>query len=254
MVKRSFQLSAAFILVLAAAYSFWEIYQYSQARYFSIDEYQYGHATWLVARGAKPYVDFFEHHFPLSYVIHAPFYWLEWDYAAGARLLRQITVSYLLVVSLLASACCWGVTRNPYAALLTLVLPAGLGFGLMTSIEYRADNFGFYYFAACLVILEWNRRKRSRAIAVVCGLLAALAALMTQKMAFIAGGTLAAMLVCDLAPRIGFVRAKGWLARRREEAAYIADPIAFFSTAVGLGLVCIAIGGAVGAVGGAGIP
>ena len=31
------------------------------------DEFQYAHAAWLVSKGAVPYRDFFDHHFPLLY-------------------------------------------------------------------------------------------------------------------------------------------------------------------------------------------
>ena len=73
-------------LAVAAALTAQTVYTFSQGRFFSIDEWQYGHATWLVAQGARPYLDFFEHHFPLSYVLHAPFFWIDWDFRTGALL------------------------------------------------------------------------------------------------------------------------------------------------------------------------
>lgn len=36
---------------------------------FSIDEFTYAHAGWLVAEGYLPFRDFFSHHFPLSYFV-----------------------------------------------------------------------------------------------------------------------------------------------------------------------------------------
>ena len=69
MGERSIRISVLLLLALSGLYAFAQIYVFSQGRFFTIDEYEYGHATWLVAQGQTPYVDFFEHHFPLSYVI-----------------------------------------------------------------------------------------------------------------------------------------------------------------------------------------
>ena len=80
-MKKSLQILSLLLLGLTGLSTWIEIYGFAQSRFFTIDEYQYGHATWLVAQGAMPYVDFFEHHFPLSYVMHAPIYWMEWDFA-----------------------------------------------------------------------------------------------------------------------------------------------------------------------------
>ena len=96
LVEKVVRISTLMILALAALYTFGEIYAFSQARFFTVDEYMYGHQTWLVARGAMPYVDFYEHHFPLSSMLHSPLYWIRWDFVTGALLLRKIVFAYLV--------------------------------------------------------------------------------------------------------------------------------------------------------------
>ena len=58
------------VLALAGTtlYVLWFTYTFGQERFFTIDEYQWGHASWLVATGQIPYRDFYEHHLPLGYL------------------------------------------------------------------------------------------------------------------------------------------------------------------------------------------
>ena len=158
------QIASWIVLAAAGAYTFSAIFAFSQQRFFSVDEYQYGHATWLVAGGAIPYLDFFEHHFPGSYVLHAPFYWVDWDFVTGALLLRKIVFGYWLLLSAFAALACFRVTQDRFAAALVAIVPVSFGFSLVSAIDYRADNFGAVYFAACLLLLEWNRHATRRSL------------------------------------------------------------------------------------------
>jgi hypothetical protein len=240
--QRSVEGLVLLLLVGAGLYVFATVYAFSQARFFTIDEYQYGHATWLVANGALPYVDFFEHHLPGSYVLHAPLFVPLWDAETGALLLRKIVFVYWAAVSLLAGLVFFDITRNRFAALLVVMIPPAFGFSLMSAVDYRADNFGAAYFLACLLLLERNRGTQRRALAVAAGILATLAAFMTQKMAFVAGGSLLALLAIDGIRRLPALRA-----RRSDEARpFIACPVAFVGSAAALGVLFIAIAGAFG--------
>lgn len=236
MARSRLQLFVGIVLLAAAAYTFAVVYGFSQTRFFTVDEYQYGHATWLVGQGRLPYVDFFEHHFPLSYVLHAPLFANVDDFVASALRLRRIVFAYWLIVAVLAAVACHAVTRNRLAAISTGFLPLCFGFGLMSAVDYRADNLAAVYFAACLVLLEWNRRLGSRALSIVCGLLAVIAAGMTQKMAFFAGGTLGVMLVSDA------------LARRRgsDRLPFVARPAAFLLSGALLAVLCVGVAAALG--------
>ncbi len=178
------------LLAAAGVYTFTQFYAFSQTRFFTVDEYQFGHATWLVAQGRLPYLDFFEHHFPLSYVLHAPFFGFERDSVASALLLRKIVFTYWIVVGVIAAGSCYAVTRDRLAAVLIAFVPASIGFGLMSAIDYRADNWGAFLLLGGVALLETNRRRGgTRGVSFTGGVLLALAVGMTQKMVFLAGGT-----------------------------------------------------------------
>jgi hypothetical protein len=242
--RRSIQILALAVLAAAALYLFGEIYSFSQTRFFTVDEYQFGHATWLITQGQLPYVDFFEHHFPLSYVLHAPFLAGDADSETNALLLRKIVFRSWVALSLLAGWACFALTRERAAAVLAGLLPLSFGFSLMSAIDYRADNFGAIYFAACLVLLEWNRQPRRRSIAVVSAMLGAIAVLMTQKMAFVAAGTLACMLAADLLGRLPAMKQR----LGSDRTPFIAEPLAFFGSAIAIGLGALALAAALGLI------
>ena len=86
-------LALAWVGVLVRAYGF------TQERFFTVDEWQFGHATWLVSQGRMPYRDFYEHHFPLSYVLHAPLLPEEGRFAERALGMRRIPFAYLVATS-----------------------------------------------------------------------------------------------------------------------------------------------------------
>ena len=45
------------LLALAALATLREVHAFSERRFFTVDEYQTMHASWLVARGERPYLD-----------------------------------------------------------------------------------------------------------------------------------------------------------------------------------------------------
>ncbi|MEE2673232.1 MAG: hypothetical protein VX466_05515 [Myxococcota bacterium] len=236
MARSRLQLFVLLVLIAAGTYTLAVFYGFSQGRFFTVDEYQYGHATWLVAQGQVPFVDFFEHHFPLSYVLHAPLFTAERDFVASALLLRRIVFVYWVLVGLIAAATCFAVTRDRLAAILAAFMPPSFGFGLMSAVDYRADNLAAVYFAACLLLLEWNRDRNSRALAIVCGLLAATAVAMTQKLIFFAGGTFAVMLVVDRVAR----------SRGSDRRPFIRLPLPFLASGALLAAALIGVAAALG--------
>ena len=133
MQRRSLEVVSVAILALVAIVVFYRVYSFGQERFFTVDEYQYAHATWLVSEGERPYVDFYEHHFPLSYVAHAPLVWADGAFAEKVLRLRALVFGYLLGVSLLLGWATWRRTRDRCAALLALTFPAAFGFSLMSA-------------------------------------------------------------------------------------------------------------------------
>jgi hypothetical protein len=237
-LERRIHIFTTVVLVLATILLLYRVYEFGQDRFFTMDEYQFGHATWLVSQGQKPYVDFYEHHFPLSYVLPAVFLLDDAGDASFETLalrLRKIVFVYILGVCLLAGLATRAATGKLHVALLSAFLPITIGFGLMSAVDYRADTLAAFTFLSCLFLLELNRSRRSRALAISCGVMVALAAFMTQKMAAMGGVTIALMYGFDI------VRRRIW--RTRSEATpFVRFPVAF---AVPAGLVvALVVGGA----------
>jgi hypothetical protein len=234
--SRAGELASLALLAAAALWLLVHVYQFGQQRFFTVDEYQYAHATWLVSQGRVPYVDFYEHHFPGSYVLHAPALPGTGGLADRALRLRAIPSVYMAAVSALLALGTWTATRSAHVALLTAILPLAFGFSAMSAIDYRADNFGAFLFLACLAVLEANRRWQRRSAAAAGGALLALSLLMTQKMVFLGGGSTALMLAADALQRRGRRAAGAAPARIARPGAFAAAAVAVAGAALGTGL------------------
>lgn len=70
------------------------VWQFTLTRFFTLDEYQWGHATWLIHEGKVPYRDFYEHHLPLGYTFHSLFYSDTSSFTDNALTLRKIAFAY----------------------------------------------------------------------------------------------------------------------------------------------------------------
>lgn len=222
MLERAIRLVTLAALAAAVVFVLARVDALGQERFFTIDEYQYGHATWLVSQGERPYVDFYEHHLPLAYVAHAPLVAGDDGFVERALRLRRVPTAYMLLLAAVLALAVGATTASPHAALLAACLPLAFGFSLLSAVDYRADNFGAFLWLACLALLDANRGWRSAAVAAACGALAALAALMTQKALALAGITLACLAGVD------------WLRRHGEHARMLQRPVALVA---GAGLV-----------------
>lgn len=193
--------AALAVLLASALYCFHGIHAFGQERFFTVDEFQTGHATWLISQGRKPYADFYEHHFPGSYALHAAFLPDEGSFPERALVLRSIVFVYLVLLAGVLVVCVHAATRSLPVALLSGFLPLCFGFSAMSQVDYRADNFAACLFLSCLALLDANRVWRRWGVALLAGVFAGLAVLMTQKAVFLAGGTLAILAVRDLRER-----------------------------------------------------
>lgn len=214
----------------------WEL---GRGRFFTRDEYQWGHATWLVQQGQLPYRDFYEHHLPLGYLAHAAVLPEGGSFAERALFLRTISFAYLLAgCAALALAAAFATGSAP-AALLAAIVPLGFGFSLMSAIEYRADNWSGFLLLVALSLLEIDRRVRRPFLAAVAGVSFGLAVLMTQKLLLLGGLAVAAMLL---------LRATGAVTRWREPAdpPLLVHPLAFCTGGLLVAGVAVAAGAATG--------
>ena len=244
MHQRRLQVLVAAVLTASALAVLYSVYAFGQQRFFTVDEYQYGHATWLISQGERPYLDFYEHHFPLSYVLHAPLAAGDASFPERALRLRGIAFAYILLASLLLGLATHRATRDPLAALLAVIIPPSVGFGLMSAVDYRADNFGAFLFLACLALLELNRSDARRQggpargwLAALCGVLLALSLLMTQKLVVLGGASVGLLFVVDR------------VRRAADGDAAIARPMAFWLGVAATLSVFLVVGAQLGLLG-----
>lgn len=199
----------------------------ARVKYFSLDEFQYAHAAWLVAHGEVPYRDFFEVHFPLVYQVLAPLFRVTGDDPTAIATLRLGMLPFLLV------ACCAaallnrrrGAVATLAAPLLLLALPPFV----TLATEIRPDAAACALFLGSLGVLRL-RRASDHAAGFASGLLLAAAVWGSQKAAFY-GSVYALAFVLDVAAR----RTRGTAARPllRSPAAFV------LGAATGLGAVAL---------------
>ncbi|MDC0710602.1 hypothetical protein POL68_19145 [Stigmatella sp. ncwal1] len=184
---------------------------------FSIDEFQYAHAAWLVAKGQVPYRDFFEVHLPLVYQVLAPVFWFSGDTPLSILALRAAMLVPLAGTCVAAASLN---RRQGLAAMLLapVVLLATPPFVTLAT-EIRPDPLAFALFLGALALLSGRQGSSARAFG--AGALLVAAVWGSQKVLFY-GGILGVALAGDL------------LARRGQRPALLASPQAFLA---GMGAV-----------------
>lgn len=192
------RLIATAALVIAAIVLLANVYHFALTRFFTIDEYQWGHATWLVKAGKVPYRDFYEHHLPLGYMFHSWFLSDDASFIENALRLRVIAFSYVVAACVCVAAAEYVTSRNPYTAALYAAVPISVGFGLMSAIDYRGDNWSAFTLISCFSIIRINQMVKRKGLAAVAGALFALAILMTQKALLIGGIAIFGMLLVSV--------------------------------------------------------
>ena len=126
------------LLALVLAWSVLRTLRLSAGKYFSIDEFQYAHASWLVAKGKVPSVDFFEFHTPLLYQLGSTVFRVVGDDPTGIRFVRSLVELFLLLGAAWASLLARPAGR--VAALLAPILLLCLPELVERSVEIRPDS------------------------------------------------------------------------------------------------------------------
>jgi membrane-associated phospholipid phosphatase len=148
---------------------------------YSLDEFQYLHSAWEIAKGQVPYRDFFECHHPLVYQVLSPVFLLGGDHPGTARLMRLGMMIFASIICIAA----WRINTGhgrlaPGGTALSIALFVPLSIFL---VEIRPDTAAFALFIASLAVLR-SRWLGDRAAAVIAGALAALAIWGSQKAGF----------------------------------------------------------------------
>ncbi len=68
------------------------------------DEIEHAHSAWLISQGELPYIDFFQHHSPLFWILLAPVFKLPW---VDAHICLSIRIAALLLSTLAVIAVCF---------------------------------------------------------------------------------------------------------------------------------------------------
>ena len=213
-----------FLQIALAAYLAWFAVlaaQLARLKHFSIDEFQYAHAAWLVAGGQMPYRDFFEVHFPLVYQILAPVFVIAGDDPTAIVGLRLGMLPFLALA-------CGGVAilnarQGRLAALAAPVLLLALPAFVTLATEIRPDAIAAALFLASLGLLRVERVS-DRLCGAGSGFLLAASAWGSQKAAFY-GSIFALTLLVDLAARRGD-RVRGDRPLLRSPAAFVGGVVA----------------------------
>ncbi len=194
-------------------------------KYYSLDEFQYAHAAWLVAHGQVPYRDFYQYYMPLLYT---------WMSGAFLFVAENPTAILALRVTLLpfVAAIAWSCDRlnrdsdGRWAVVAPLFL-LSVGPFAERAVEIRPDGMAAALFFLSIVALRAEKiAPRTRAL--LAGVLAGASILASQK-----------ALTYGLAFLVAFVLDVS--INRREQRRLLGVPSWFTAAAAGVLLVFAAV-------------
>lgn len=198
---RARRLAPVLSVALLAALCLTQVLRLSLVKAYSLDEFQYSHAAWLVSKGEVPYRDFFEFHNPLPYQVLAVPYLFVASNPENIRFLRLAMLPFLALTAwgLLRVNRSYGVWIVPIGPLLVASAPAFI----TLATEIRPDPLAFSLFLASVAVLVPGRSGRVYPLA--SGALFALSVWGSQKALLYGGAVYPLAFVLDLA----FHRAPG---------------------------------------------
>lgn len=140
------------LLLAWVALLFFEAFRFGINKFYSIDEFQYAHAAWLVSKGFVPYRDFFDHHFPFLYQLASPIFFLSKDNPSAMALMRWFMIPWWA----------WMVISLGYLNRRVGMASALLGIAFLLSMkpfleratEFRPDVLAFSFFVGALVLVS----------------------------------------------------------------------------------------------------
>lgn len=189
---------------------------------YSLDEFQYSHAAWLVAQRRMPYRDFFEFHAPLLYLALSPIWRVAGSDPGNIRFLRVGMLPSLALIL-------WGLARLAFrrapnsrrsldlaAPLVALCTPAFI----TLATEIRPDPFAFALFLGSLALLRSPSlgTAPSRSAPFASGALFAAATWASQKALLYGAPVYAVALMLDFG--MNRMVARGTRARLVEQPAW----------------------------------
>lgn len=158
----------------------------AQIRTFDPDEFQHAQMAWLIAQGATPFKDFFEHHTPLAHMLAAklladPTLTTQPDMAVRAILLLRAANIGICTLILLTSYSIARRLLSPVGALFVPLLLAGITVFMEKGIEIRPDQLSTLFLLLTSFFLLPSTQSKSPIALMAAGICATLAILAGQK-------------------------------------------------------------------------
>ncbi len=148
------------LLALLGFLFYWR-FQVSETRFFDVDEFTHMHWAADMARGQKPYVDFFTFFTPGFYWMLMPLFWL---YSRNPMIFLAARMSMLFVFA--GTVCLIGILfallRSRRYALLPMVLLAFLPMPYDKFLEIRPDNVATFLGLAGVVVQVYAMLNRGK--------------------------------------------------------------------------------------------
>jgi Dolichyl-phosphate-mannose-protein mannosyltransferase len=154
-----------------------------------LDEFQFLRIGWLVARGERPYLDFWDDHGPLLHQLVSIYYRLggpEGGATAFFALRLAMLVPLAATAALVALLARRARPRDPLTAALAVVLFAASPVVAQKSLEIRGDNLLHPLWVLSLVLLIGGLESGRGAALVAAGLAVGAGFLLTAKAAMLA--------------------------------------------------------------------
>jgi len=154
-------------------------------RYLAHDELEHVHATWYVANGQRPWVDFFENHHPALWFLLVPVLRVFGESTTAILAMRLLMLLLLFGIAAVVAAITRSVTHSVDTGRLAVITLLSTVMFVEKAVEIRPDvPQVFFGLLSFLVLLRCFRSGRPRH-AVLSGFLAALSFLFLQKALFL---------------------------------------------------------------------
>ncbi len=143
------------ILFIYFIFELSEVVQLAISKYFTIDEFQYGHAAWLISKGFIPYRDFFEHHFPLLYLLYSSIFLIFDNNPNNIIYLRYAGIFFIILLS----SALYFINHDTvkFWAILSPIIFFSGEFLCSRVSEIRPDALAFCFYALSLAMLYLKR-------------------------------------------------------------------------------------------------
>jgi hypothetical protein len=152
--KRNHSKNEISIYIVSLSLMAWFTFQTARLsifKYYSIDEFQYAHASWLVSKGNIPFRDFFDHHFPLIYqILSLPFMYLD-NNPSNIIYLRIIMNMFVLII--IISLYIINANSDRLSGIVAPLLLLSVWTFSSKAIEIRPDTVAFSLFILSIALL-----------------------------------------------------------------------------------------------------